>query len=83
MEERIEPMTMEQLRAAQHQKPFVPFTICVADGQRLFVPHQEFLHVPPGPARTFALWSDDGYYRILDLLLVTTLEFKNGQAVRN
>jgi hypothetical protein len=76
-------MTLEQLRAAQHQTPFIPFTICVADGQRISVPHSEFLHVPPGLVRTFAVWSSDGYYRILDLLLITTLEFKDAQMVRS
>ncbi len=73
-------MTTEQLRKAYQERPFMPFDICLADGQRIPVTHPEFLYMVPGPVRTFVIGSPDGTYRIVDLLLVTSLEFKDGQS---
>ena len=45
-------MTIEQLREVCQAKPFKPFTIQLADGDRLRVPHPEFLWFHPRGGRT-------------------------------
>ncbi len=73
-------MTVEQLRKAQYSKPFQPFDICLADGQRIPVPSREFLWLPPQASRTFIAFRTPEAYQIVDLLLVTSLDFMNGRA---
>ena len=46
-------MTIEQLRKAVKLEKFQPFTISLADGRRLFVPHPEFVCIPPEASGTF------------------------------
>src|SRR5436190_21908584 len=41
-------MTIEQLRAAREANPFRPFTIDLADGRSLPVPHRDYLSMSPG-----------------------------------
>jgi len=72
-------MTMEQLREAHRAKPFKPFRICLADGRSLPVQHPEFLTIIPGASRTFVLGTPDEIYRIVDLLMVVSLDFENGR----
>lgn len=71
-------MTIEPVRAAYHREPFPPFTIHLADGRRIFIPSGEFmLMVPSG--RTIAVSQADDTVNIIDLLLVTDLEFKTAR----
>jgi hypothetical protein len=66
-------MTIEQLRRIHEARPFQPFTIHLADGRSLEVPHTEFLsHSPSG--RTIIVYHGDDDFSIIDLLLVTELE---------
>jgi hypothetical protein len=68
-------MTIEQLRAAYNTQPFRPFIIHLADGRAIPVQHREFmLTVPSG--RTIVVCQPDDTLNIVDLLLVTDLEFK-------
>ncbi len=67
-------MTIEQLRAAYEAQPFQHFIIHLADGREIPVPSQEFIHAAPN-GRTFVVWRNDAAH-IIDLLLVTDLEFK-------
>jgi hypothetical protein len=76
-------MTIEQLRKALHARPFRRFDICLADGQRFPVPHPECLLVPPQASRTFVVYSEPESYQVLDLLLVTALDFPGGRARSN
>jgi hypothetical protein len=73
-------MTIEQLRAVYQAQPFRPFTLHLADGDKLHVPHADFLsHSPNG--RTLIVYAEDDSFSIVDLLLVTRLEVQNGAAV--
>lgn len=68
-------MTIEQLRAAYDSVPFRPFVMHLADGRDIAVPHRDFmLTVPNG--RTVVVVRDEGSVNIIDLLLVTDLEFR-------
>jgi hypothetical protein len=74
-------MSTEQLRAVHQAIPFKPFTIHVADGRSFRVPHREFLSLSPG-GRTLFVFHDEEAFSILDLLLVTELEVRNGAAAQ-
>jgi hypothetical protein len=68
-------MTIEQLRAAATAKPFRPFVLHLADGRELPVQHPEFIFTLPS-GRTIIVCQADDTTNIVDLLLVTDLEFK-------
>ncbi len=74
-------MTVEQLRRVHEARPFRPFTLQLADGDRIRVPHPEFLWLmPSGRTLHVALAGDD--FKIVDLLLVTAIEVGNGSKSR-
>jgi hypothetical protein len=68
-------VTTEQLQAAIHAVPFLPFVLRVADGQQLRVPHPDFIAHRPG-ARTAVVWMPDDSIKIVDFLLVGTLDIE-------
>ena len=65
-------MTIEQMRATREANPFRPFTINLADGRSLRVPHRDYLSMSPS-GRTVIVYQPDEVFSILDLLLVTEL----------
>jgi hypothetical protein len=75
-------MTTELLQRHIHRTPFVPFTLRLADGQELHVPHPDFvLHVPG--TRTAAVGLGDGSIEYVDLLLVVGLITDQAAAARD
>jgi hypothetical protein len=68
-------MTIEQLKAAHSAVPFKPFVIHAADGTQIPVHSPEFM-LPPPVGRTVVIYQPDGTMNIVDLLLVSHLEFK-------
>lgn len=68
-------MTIDRLREAIRQQPFKPFTILVADGREYRVPSPELVLIAPHATRTFVVAHGDEDYTILDLLLVSGIEF--------
>ncbi len=77
-------MTIDQLRTAYSAQPFRPFDIHLADGRSIPVISREFiLTVPSG--RTAIICQPDDTVNIIDLLMITDLEFrssKNGSRKR-
>ena len=67
-------MTIEQLNNAKNGLPFRPFTIRLADGRSFLVRHPDFLSRSPS-GRTIIVHGENDSYSVLDLLLVTELEF--------
>jgi hypothetical protein len=66
-------MTIEQLRHAHQAQPFIPFTLHLADGGRIDVPHRELLsHSETG--RTVIVHGKGEGWNVVDLLLVTRME---------
>ena len=72
-------MTMAQMRAAFQTKPFRPFSLHLADGDVLPVPHPDFIAVGPG-GRTVVVFGKGDEMSIVDLLLVTRIEMKKVRA---
>jgi hypothetical protein len=74
-------MTIESLEPAHKSRPFRPFSLRLADGRSIPVPHPEFLAFN-GKGRT-ALVTDEGEgFDIVDLLLVVPLSFEGQPAGR-
>jgi hypothetical protein len=74
-------MTTDALKRFHQATPFQPFVIRLGDGQALPVQHPEFLAYSPN-ARTAIVYSEDGSFQLIDLLLVTGLEVRNGKSQR-
>jgi hypothetical protein len=68
-------MTIEQLRDAYEAKPFRPFVLHLADGREIPVRHRDFIMAIPS-GRTVSIYQPDDRMNIIDLLLVTDLEFR-------
>ena len=71
-------MTIERLKDAAGAKPFRAFVVCLADGRKLRVSHPEQIWIPPKAERTFIVGEGGEDYRIIDLLLVSSLDYVNG-----
>jgi hypothetical protein len=54
-------MTIEQLRLLHQARPFRPFTIHLADGRQVHVPHNEFLSFSPSGRTIIVHQPDDSY----------------------
>ena len=67
-------MTVEQLRGAYDAQPFRPFVMHLADGREVPVRHREFIMTVPS-GRTVIVCQPDDTTNIIDLLLITDLEF--------
>lgn len=72
-------MTIQQLRAVLKAVPFRPFNLHMADGRSFPIPHPDFLIMSPTGRMGFAFGNDDEC-SILDLLLMTEIEFSKGAA---
>ncbi len=75
-------MTIQKLRAAYDAQPFRPFVMHLADGRAIPVNHREFIMTAPS-GRTIIVYQPDDSSNVIDLLLITDLEFKragNGPA---
>ena len=65
-------MTIEQLKNLHQATPFRPFTLHLADGRQVPVPHRDFLsHSPSG--RTVIVYGTGESFDVIDLPLVTSL----------
>ena len=63
-------MTIDRIREQCQVNPFRPFTLHMADGREIHVPHRDF--VAPGPlGRTIIVCRPDESHHVVDLLLVT------------
>ena len=75
-------MTVEQLREVHRARPFQPFTLQLADGKEVAVRHPEFLSFSQR-GRTIAVATSEDVIRLIDIMLVTSIEVGNGKASRH
>ena len=66
-------MNVTALRTPHRATPFVPFTICLADGRKLQVRHNEFLTIAPS-GRLAILTHDDDTFTMIDVNLIVTVD---------
>ncbi len=67
-------MTKDVIDSSLHAQPFKPFSLRLPDGSLVPVPHPEFM-VLSRTGRTAAINTDGDKYSIVDLGLVTAVEF--------
>jgi hypothetical protein len=75
-------LTIHELQRVHRAQPFRPFTLSLADGRSVKIPHPEFLWVPPIAQRTFMVADAEGDIETIDLLLVTSLKTGNSRSKR-
>jgi hypothetical protein len=73
-------LTLEQIRKAYDARPFVPFVLHLADGREIAVRSREFMAEPRG--RTIAVSDPEERKHVIDILLVTDLEFDDRARTR-
>jgi hypothetical protein len=67
-------MDIQGVREALHREPFQPFSIRLADGRSLPVPHPDFVAV--GKRRLVVIDEDDGWSFVEPLLIVSLDQLK-------
>ena len=65
-------MTAEAIKTAIQRQPFRPFTVRLANGLQIQVPHQEHIALHPD-GKTFVIFEPAGGYRMVDVPLVTDI----------
>ena len=66
-------MNIAVLRELHEARPFVPFTLTLADGRKRRVIHNEFLYFFPSGRAAMVTHRDDRF-TLIDLLLVTSAD---------
>jgi hypothetical protein len=74
-------MKLDPLKTVSHTKPFIPFTICMADGNVFRIEHPEFLSIFPS-GRYAIVFQDDDSHSILDVAMITELKVDPPQQTR-
>jgi hypothetical protein len=74
-------MDIAGVREALHKQPFEPFTIRLADGRSLPVPHPDFVALTP--RRVIVGAKDDSWYIVEPLLIVSLDSLERGGASGN
>jgi hypothetical protein len=69
-------MTKDAVQEMQYAEPFKPFSLRLADGKTIPVPHPEFLAIAP-TGSTVIVFGDGEKFSILDISLVTAIEFNS------
>jgi hypothetical protein len=67
-------MSIDELRNQIKARPFIPFTVLVADGRSFHVPHEDFISQSP-LGRTVIVYHGK-VHTVLDALLITGLEME-------
>lgn len=70
-------MAPDFLRKTVGRRPFRPFVIHLAGGRSLPVLSPEFIQLPEKESRLIVVETTGGSTHVIDLLLVTDLEFPN------
>ena len=69
-------MEINAIREALHRQPFRPFSLRLADGRELFVPHPDFVAL--SPRRVIVINPQDQSHSILEPLLIVSVESMSG-----
>lgn len=72
-------MDIGGIRQALHRQPFEPFTIRLADGRGLPVPHPDLVAL--GPLRVVVV-AEDNSWTVLEPMLVVSLDYQSARPGR-
>ena len=70
-------MDIDGIRLALHKQPFEPFTIRLADGRGLPVPHSDFVAVA---SRRVIVLAEDGSWSVVEPLMVVSLDYNGARS---
>ena len=70
-------MDIEGIRQALHKEPFEAFSIRLADGRALPVPHPDFVAVAP---RRVVVVAEDNSWAVIEPLLVVSLDYNGARS---
>jgi hypothetical protein len=65
-------MTVEAIQSELHHSPFRPFTLVLADGREIRVPHHDYLTFSPGGATLWVFRTPEAY-TVIDTQSVTAV----------
>ena len=65
-------MDIAGIREALHKQPFEPFSLGLADGRSLFVPHPDFVALHP---RRIIVVNEDSTWNVLEPLLIVSIGY--------
>ena len=65
-------MDIAGIREALHKQPFEPFTLRLADGRSLSVPHRDFVALHP---RRIIVVNDDATWTVVEPLLIVSIDY--------
>ncbi len=68
-------MQVDEIRTLLHGRPFVPFTIHLADGRTMRVEHPDFVATAP-EGNSIIVYEPDSSFAIVDLSLAVDAEVK-------
>jgi hypothetical protein len=69
-------MVLEAVRMAIRRQPFRPFTLQLADGRQMVIPHPEFIAIS---GRTVIVTNaSNEVYAIIEPLLIVSIEYPEG-----
>jgi hypothetical protein len=72
-------MSIDRLRQVARATPFKPFTLSLTDGRRFRVRSPEFIMITLEASWTVVIAESGEDYSIVDLLLVTSIDFGKTQ----
>jgi hypothetical protein len=65
-------MDIGGIREALHKQPFEPFSLRLADGRALFVPHRDFVALHP---RRIIVINEDASWSVVEPLLIASIDY--------
>lgn len=74
-------MQAKELQSIYRAQPFREFVMHLADGRSIRVPHPELMALSP-TGRNAVVYTKDGAFEIIDVMLVTSIEVPDGQTGR-
>lgn len=70
-------MDIEGIRQALHKQPFDPFSMRLADGRALPIPHPDFVAVSP---RRIIVVAEDGSWSVVEPILIVSLDYNGAHS---
>ncbi len=74
-------MTADTIRDFLRAAPFVPFSVQLANGRKVRVPHPDFASINPS-GRTLIVYSHGEHFEMVDVMLVTNVVVEKGSPKR-
>ena len=71
-------MSPDAVKKFMHAVPWQPFTLCLADGRNIHVPHPDFISISRA-GRTVVVTTEDEEFEMIDVFLILSVKTKSQQ----